>query len=79
MATRISFSGSSVSETLIVLPMPSERIIPKPTEDLIVPLRSVHDSVIPTWSGYLHLSAINLCASTAIGTLLDLILTTRLS
>ena len=47
-AVRISSTGSPVRETRIVLPIPSWRMIPSPTEDFTFPEYTVPDSVIPT-------------------------------
>ena len=47
LAHIISFTGSSVKETLIVSPIPLDKIAPIPTADFIEPLYIVPDSVIP--------------------------------
>ena len=50
-AAYISFTGSSVSETLIVSPMPSHRSEPIPIDDFIRPILSVPASVTPRCRG----------------------------
>ena len=47
LATFISSIGSLVSDTLIVSPIPSANKVPIPNVDLIVPLKTVPDSVTP--------------------------------
>ena len=49
--TFTSFTGSPVSETLIVSPMPSASNVPIPTADLMIPEFTVPASVIPTCKG----------------------------
>ena len=51
-ATSTSFTGSAVSETRSVSPMPSASSEPIPTALLIAPANSVPASVTPRWSGY---------------------------
>ncbi|MPN63279.1 hypothetical protein SDC9_211036 [bioreactor metagenome] len=63
----------------MVSPIPWFSISPRPMEDLMLPASRVPDSVIPTCSGYWHLSAISSWALTHIMTSEDLMLTTRLS
>ena len=46
-----SSTGSPVSETRMVSPIPLERMAPMPTADFTVPLQSVPASVMPTCSG----------------------------
>ena len=46
-----SFTGSSDKEILIVSPMPFNRSVPRPIEDLILPDTNPPASVIPRWSG----------------------------
>ena len=47
----ISSTGLAVKETLNVSPIPSHKSEPMPIEDLIIPMRSVPDSVTPRWRG----------------------------
>ena len=47
-----SLTGSAVSETRIVSPIPSESSAPMPTALLIEPENGVPASVTPRWSGY---------------------------
>ena len=46
-ATFISSIGSLVSDTLMVSPIPSANKVPIPNVDLMVPLKTVPDSVTP--------------------------------
>ena len=50
-ATRTSSTGSPVSETRTVSPMPSASSAPMPTALLMVPDQTVPASVTPTCSG----------------------------
>jgi len=50
-ATGISSSGSAVSETRIVSPMPSSRSVPMPIADFTVPYAGKPASVMPRCSG----------------------------
>ena len=50
-ATRTSSTGSAVSETRMVSPMPSASRAPMPTALFIVPDQAVPASVTPTCSG----------------------------
>ena len=47
LPTLISSTGSPVSDTLIVSPIPSLRRVPMPMLDFIVPLHTVPASVTP--------------------------------
>lgn len=60
LAALISSSGSSVKDTLIVLPIPKFNILLIPIELLINPEKAVPDSVIPIWRGYGNNSPANL-------------------
>lgn len=51
LATGISCMASSVSETLMVSPMPSERRDPMPMADLMRPSSPSPASVTPRWMG----------------------------
>ena len=51
-AVLISSTGSAVSETRIVSPIPSTSSAPMPTADLIEPENGVPASVTPRWIGY---------------------------
>ena len=51
-AVLISSTGSAVSETRIVSPIPSTSSAPMPTALLIEPENGVPASVTPRWSGY---------------------------
>ena len=55
-ATSTSLTGSAVSETRIVSPIPSISSEPIPTALLIAPANGVPASVTPRWSGYGTLS-----------------------
>ena len=46
-ATLISCTGSALSDTRIVFPMPADRSVPRPAELLMEPANNVPDSVIP--------------------------------
>ena len=66
--TFTSRSGSSVSDTRIVSPMPSESRMPSATDERTVPGRNVPASVTPRWSGQSVLSANSRYAATVRGT-----------
>ena len=51
-ATSTSLTGSAVSETRTVSPIPSASSEPIPTALLIEPANGVPASVTPRWSGY---------------------------
>ena len=78
-ADLISSTGSPVRDTRIVSPMPWLKIRDRPMADLILPLLTVPDSVMPTCSGYTVFPASSSWAFTHINTSEDLILMTRLS
>ena len=46
-----SLTGSSDNEILIVSPIPSNKSLPKPIDDLMLPEIKLPASVIPRWSG----------------------------
>ena len=50
-AVKTSCTGSAVSDTRIVSPMPWHKSAPMPMADLMVPMRSVPVSVTPTCRG----------------------------
>ena len=71
-ATSTSLTGSAVSETRSVSPMPSARSAPIPTALLIEPANVVPASVTPRWSGYGTLSESIRYARIIVGTCVDL-------
>ena len=78
-ADLISSTGSPVRDTRMVSPMPWLKIRDRPMADLILPLFTVPDSVMPTCRGYTVRPASSSWAFTHISTSEDLILMTRLS